>query len=365
MKCVIVAGATGGHIFPALAVALELRRRYSGVSLEWIGTARSRERDLCAAHGIAFRKLDVTGIRRTVSLDAVKAAFLFSRGVMAMRSYFRNSACDAVVAFGGYVSAPVLTAARMCAVPYFLHEQNTVPGLVNRLFAGGAECTFLGFALADGQALKGATKCTGTPVRRVTGSYAGFAYPKGFDAGKQSVLISGGSQGAASMNSLLLGPVRALLDSGMQVVWQTGPVSYNEVAAAVSRYGTAFVFDHIDDMYPFYARSKCVICRAGASTLSEAAYFGIPCIMVPLPWATENHQWINAGLVESQGWGVRIAQEDGCGEKVVESVTGILTDTGRYELMCRKALDHSPVNSAGEIVSVILEKLGRTHAHSS
>jgi UDP-N-acetylglucosamine--N-acetylmuramyl-(pentapeptide) pyrophosphoryl-undecaprenol N-acetylglucosamine transferase len=107
-------------------------------------------------------------------------------------------------------------------------------------------------------------------------------------------------------------------------------------------------------LYPFYATAKIVVGRAGASTLAEIAYFGLPCVVIPLPWATENHQWINAGVAETQGWGVRIKQDESTGANVERTVADILTDKETYETMARKALDHSPSAAAAVIVRTIM-----------
>ncbi|MBD3390644.1 MAG: hypothetical protein GF418_01370 [Chitinivibrionales bacterium] len=355
MRVAIAAGGTGGHIFPALAVALEFRRWVPRVELFWIGTSRNREQELCDKNGIPLRILDVRGIRREISSEAVTALFSFAREIGDMKSFLRDNGIDAVVAFGGYVSAPVLAAARMRSTPYFLQEQNTVPGLVNRLFAGGAACTFLGFPLVHKRRLKGATRITGTPVRRINGTYADFAYPAGFDKTQKTVLISGGSQGADSMNRHLLEPAARLLEHDIQLVWQTGAASCADVKSALAGFPNAFVMESVDDLYPYYAAASVVVCRAGASTINEVAYFGLPCVMIPLPWASENHQWHNAGLVEGQGRGVRIAQEDGCGDEAVDAILYMLSDRQSYERMCRMALDNSPVNAAAQVVSGVLE----------
>jgi UDP-N-acetylglucosamine--N-acetylmuramyl-(pentapeptide) pyrophosphoryl-undecaprenol N-acetylglucosamine transferase len=357
MRIVIAAGGTGGHIFPALAVALELREQRRDASILWIGTSRSREQELCLRHGIELRMLDVSGINRLFSFGTVKSIAAFVREVNKMRRMFKKDQCDAILAFGGYVSAPVLTAARMRSIPYFLHEQNSVIGRVNRFFAGGAEQVFLSFPLASGRQVKTGTLLAGMPVKKSEQSYSGFKYPDNFDVDSKGILVSGGSQGAASMNKGLLEPMKKLAMEGRRIVWQTGTATYGLVRDAMAQFRNVYVFESMDDMYPYYAKSSIVIGRAGSSTLNEAAYFGLPCVMVPLPWAADNHQWANAGFVESQGWGIRIAQENGFGEKVVAAVSGILGDLGRYDKMCGKALDHSPAHAAGDIVSAIMKRL--------
>jgi len=356
MKIVITAGGTGGHIFPALSVAMELKKQCEDVSLLWIGTARSREKELSEKHGIPIKILTVQGITRGLRLSNILSVLAFIKAVLHMRTFFKCNRPDAVVAFGGYVCAPVLAAARMNRIPYFLQEQNSVPGLVNRYFAARAKKSFLGFPLTGKWKLKGNTIITGTPVRTITGSFDGYTYPEGFERQKQTVLICGGSQGAASMNNCLIEPVTKMLQKGIQVLWQTGSYSYDKIVEVCKAYPTAFIFESVNDLYPYYAVSKLVICRSGASTLNEIAYFGLPCIMIPLPWSAENHQWMNAAYVQSQGWGLCVAQNDTCSMHVEQALERMLSDTVYYETMCRKALDSSSGNAATIIAREIVKE---------
>lgn len=358
MNIIITAGGTGGHIFPALSVALELKKRKSDLSLLWIGTSRSRERELCEKHDIPIKILDVTGINRSMSVSNINTLIKFMKSIIHMNSFFKKERPDAVIAFGGYVCAPVLTAAKMKGIPYYLQEQNSVPGVVNRFFSTGARFVFLGFPLSKKYSLKTENDIIGTPVRSISGPYDTFSYPQGFDRKTDAILICGGSQGAASMNDALIEPVKGLLKAGIQVIWQTGPVLFDKMTNEFSQYSNAFIFDSFDDLYPYYAAVKVIVGRAGASTLNEAAYFGVPVVMIPLPWSAENHQWINAGYVESQGWGVRVEQNEECGKLVEREVTKIFSDTVRYEEMCKKALNSSPVDASAKIVEKILEEIG-------
>ncbi len=354
MKIVITAGGTGGHIFPALAVALELRKQCEALSLLWIGTSRSREKELGAKNGIEVKVLDVSGINKKWSFSALAAIKSFVLALFHMVRFFSENRPDAVVAFGGYVCAPVLTAAMLRKIPWFLQEQNSVPGKVNRLFSKGAVLCFLGYPVSGTVVLKGRSEVTGNPVRVAAETYEGFKYPGGFVRGGRTVLISGGSQGAASMNDCLIEPVKRICDRGIQVIWQTGAVSYEKIRAGVNAHTTAFIFEAIDDLYPYYAVSNIVICRSGASTLSEVAYFGLPCITIPLPWAADNHQWANAGYVECKEWGFRIAQAGNTGVEVEKAVDRLLTDKKLHETMSKKALDDSPAEAASRIAEKIL-----------
>ena len=357
MKIVIAAGGTGGHIFPALSVALRFKKTYADVSFLWIGTTRSREVELCERHGIPIVLLNVAGIERKLTVKTLGALLNFVTELFRMRSLFMKDRPAAIIAFGGYVCAPVLGAARLASVPYFIQEQNTVPGIVNRLFSSAARTVFLGFPIMGKRTLRGRTVMSGTPVRERERQYEKHPYPYGFNREKKTILICGGSQGAQSMNVCLIGPVQHWLTQGFQVVWQTGNAGHAEVVSAVGSKEGVFIFPFIEDVYPYYAVVKAVIGRAGASTLAEIAYFGLPCVMVPLPWATEDHQWMNAGVVETQGWGIRVRQDEQCCSRVEQAIGRILTDEGEFKTMSKMAFDHSPANAAQTIVKTIMSEI--------
>lgn len=358
VKILLAAGGTGGHIFPALSVAMEWKRSYAQDEVRWVGTSRSRERELCQANDIPLELVQVVGVRRKFSPDALKAVVSLAGAVRQMYRSFGRNRPDAVLGFGGYVTAPAVIAARLRGIPVFLQEQNAVPGLVNRILSAGARCTFLGFELAAGWHLRGRTVLTGTPVRRVEGTFAWEVYPRGLDRRVTTVLICGGSQGALSMDQALVTAARAWLDKGYQVVWQTGDAGLEPTRTAMGEHPRLFVFSSIPDLYPFYAACKVVVGRSGASTMNEAAYFGLPCVLIPLPWSTENHQWLNAGYGEARGWAVRVRQDEGCADAVVKAVDAILGDETRYEQMSRKALDSAPGDAASRIVRHIRSEIG-------
>ncbi len=357
MKILIAAGGTGGHIFPALATVQELQRCIPDVSPIWIGTTRNREQELCEKNNIPIKILKVAGITRSLNLSNGAALIKFVAAIFIMKKIINKEKPKAILAFGGYVCAPVLMAARLNKIPYFLQEQNSVPGLVNRLFSSKAQCSFLGFPLDGNFKLKGDLKITGTPVRSVSVPFTDFPYPKEYQKGQPTVFICGGSQGAVSMNDCLIDTVHKITEKGIQVIWQTGTVSFKKIIKEFNKNKQVMIFDSIEDMYPFYAITDLLICRAGASTLNEAAYFGLPAVMIPLPWSAENHQWLNAGFVVNKGWGIRIAQNSECGNRVTAEVLRLLANKEGYEKMRQKALDSSPVDAASTIVSTIQKVL--------
>jgi UDP-N-acetylglucosamine--N-acetylmuramyl-(pentapeptide) pyrophosphoryl-undecaprenol N-acetylglucosamine transferase len=188
-------------------------------------------------------------------------------------------------------------------------------------------------------------------------SFESFPYPQKLDKTRKTILICGGSQGAQSMNDGLIDAVVQWSMQKLQIIWQTGTASYKALSTRFVADKNIFIFETLDDLYPFYAVSKIIIGRAGASTLAEIAYFGLPCVLIPLPWASENHQWVNAGLVQMQGWGIRIKQDASTGKNIIAAVSAILSDDHKYNAMCMKALDNSPAEAADKIVSAIRKDL--------
>lgn len=358
VRLIVTAGGTGGHIFPALSVVLALRQQRPAIEIVWIGTSRSREEELCRLHGIRLVKLAVSGIKRRMSIQSVKAVVQFVMQIFSMVKILKRENPVAVIAFGGYVSAPVLAAARLSGISYFCQEQNTVPGLVNRLFARKARAVFISFPLAQGLKLKGTIVESGMPIRTAAvDNYASFVFPVSFVRSRTTILITGGSQGAQQMNRTLIAPVRNWAQQGLQIVWHTGEASYNEVQAAMHGYASVMSLISVPDLYPFYAVAKILIARSGASTMAESALFGLPAVFIPLPWAAENHQWMNAGIAVDQDWAIRISQDDSCSSNVRTAVQSLLTDTARYNSMSTAARAHSSAHSAATIAARILQEV--------
>lgn len=353
-KIVLTAGGTGGHIFPALSVAKAIKDIDKECSLLWIGTERSREREVCESNNIPIMMLNVIGINRRNPLSAIVAIVKMIFAIVKVMSRFRKLKPDAVIAFGGYVCMPVLLAAKLKGVPFFIQEQNSVPGLVNRLMSGNAKKTFLGLPLSKGSSLKGNTMITGNPIRKIENDYHLFTDSLSLDEDKKVVMICGGSQGAASMNRKLVDAVKRLSQDGYQVIWQTGKVSYEEIKGECKNLSSIWIYDSLVDLYPFYNVADILIGRSGASTLAEASLFGLPVIMIPLPWSAEDHQMKNAQLVEMQNWGKVVRQNDDCSENVYNEVKSILNNNDLFNEMKRDALSNSPKNAASEIANEVL-----------
>ena len=353
-RIILAAGGTGGHIFPAMATALQIREKNPSAQIVWITTNRSNEKEIAERFNIKMLSLNVDGIKRSISLQPIKAILKLLRTISFMKKYFAAEKPDVVVAFGGYVCAPVLFAARSKKVPFFIQEQNTVAGAVNRFFAKSAKKIFLGMPLIkEFNADKNAIVVSGTPVRKIQ-NYANFDFEKTIDPKRRSILICGGSQGAQSMNKVLIAAVKYLSLKGFQIIWQTGSAGEDEIKQEFSTDKNITVAASLADLYPYYSIAEFLIGRAGAGTISEAQIFALPSIFIPLPWSAENHQYHNAQYAKSCGWALCVEQENSASQKIIEFFDSCEKDKTIYENM-KKCAALSTANAAEVIAETVLD----------
>ena len=306
----MMAGGTGGHVYPALAVANELRER--GCRIEWVGTSRGLESRVVPANGIPLHCLSVRGVRGKSLLHKLSAlAFLAVAAVQSLWLVLRlRPGC--VVGMGGYAAGPAGVAAWLLRRPLLIHEQNAVAGTTNRMLAPLASKVVAGFAGAFAADID--VEVTGNPVRRdLLQAAASSAYD--FDGRRPlRLLVLGGSLGARPINQVVPAALRQLVDSEVPVeIWhQTGEA---HLAAVQADYGSApgdgvQAAAFIDDMAAAYSWADVVLCRAGDLTVAELAIMGRPSILVPLPHAIDDHQTANARSLSDRGGAILLRQAD-------------------------------------------------------
>lgn len=316
-RVVLVAGGTGGHVFPAVALAEVLRSR--GVEVLWIGTERGLERRVAERKGLSLRELPFSGVRGKGLMSLLLLPLRLVRAVGRSMGWLSAFRPDLVICFGGYVSAPVGLAARLRGCPVWLHEQNAVMGSANRLLQRIAHRVFLTYPATQGA--RPDAQAVGCPVRpELRGLPPVWMRPE--REGPLHLLLIGGSLGAQALNRALpkalgLARERGALDPSAIRVWhQTGG---NEQTAAELRqlYEQAGVADALQTLQPFvddmpaaYAWADLILCRAGASTLAEIQAMGLPALLVPLPNAIDDHQTANARALEATGLAIRLVQDD-------------------------------------------------------
>jgi UDP-N-acetylglucosamine--N-acetylmuramyl-(pentapeptide) pyrophosphoryl-undecaprenol N-acetylglucosamine transferase len=321
----MTAGGTGGHVYPALAVASELLAR--GARVEWIGTARGLEHRVVPAAGITLHCLPVRGVRGKSIVDKLVGVwFLMLASIRGLWLLYRLApAC--VVGMGGYVAGPAGVAAWLLRKPLLIHEQNAVAGTTNRMLAPLAARVIAAFPGAFGEQVV----CTvlGNPVRRALVD-AGAARHYDYHGQRPlRLLVLGGSLGAQPLNQALPDTVRAVRGSGLQLdVWhQTGEA---HVATVNESYGDLLgegtrVVPFIEDMAAAYGWADLVVCRAGALTVSELAIMGCPSILVPLPHAIDDHQTANAHSLSDSGAAMLLRQTDMNAEALAASLRSYIS----------------------------------------
>jgi UDP-N-acetylglucosamine--N-acetylmuramyl-(pentapeptide) pyrophosphoryl-undecaprenol N-acetylglucosamine transferase len=330
----MMAGGTGGHIYPALAVADALRDR--GCRVEWVGTRRGLEDRVVPAAGFPLHYLAVRGVRGKNILHTVFGLLLLAiASLQALWLVFRLSP-RCVVGMGGYVAGPAGVAARILGKPLLIHEQNAVAGTTNRMLAPMATKVVAGFPGAFHGDL--VYEVLGNPVRREqidAGAAAHYDY-----CGQRAMrlLVLGGSLGARPINEVIPGVLRALRNDGantVEVLHQAGEAHAHVVMDNYAELldETVTVQPFIEDMAAAYEWADLVVCRAGALTVSELAIMGRPSILVPLPHAIDDHQTANAKSLSDSGGAVLLRQSDMCETSLSALLEDFLSEPARLSVM--------------------------------
>jgi UDP-N-acetylglucosamine--N-acetylmuramyl-(pentapeptide) pyrophosphoryl-undecaprenol N-acetylglucosamine transferase len=329
----MMAGGTGGHVYPALAVARELLDR--GYRVEWVGTARGLEQRVVPAAGITLHHLLVRGVRGKNVLHKLYGVVML--GLASLQALWLVARCSprCVVGMGGYAAGPAAVAAWLLRRPVVIHEQNAVAGTTNRLLAPIASAIVAGFPGAFSQGVR--CEVLGNPIRRELVA-AGAARIYDYH-GQRSLrlLVLGGSLGALPINNALPGAVRRLLQDGASLeVWHQSGEAHVDLVRA--RYADLLdrgvkVDPFIEDMASAYTWADLVVCRAGALTVSELAVMGCPAILVPLPQAIDDHQTANARSLTERGGAILLRQSDMSEASLALALEGYLAQPQRLSTM--------------------------------
>ena len=358
MNVVIAAGGTGGHFYPAFALAEEFCRQAADTSVTLVGTGRSIEQTMMAGAPWRMETLRVQGVVGRGAWSSIKALLLIPGAAWRCLRLLRTAKADLVVGTGGYTSPPVLVAAWLLGIPRAVVELNAIPGIANRVLGPLANRIFVSFDRATPYFRAGKVSVVGTPLRR-----AFVAPPPCLGSGRiDTLLVCGGSQGAHAVNSIVLEAVQAssLIRSRVTVVHQSGVNDFDRVSRAYRKMNVeAEVVPFVEDMPRTLRRADLVICRCGALTLSEIAACAKPSILVPFPQATHNHQESNARVVEREGAGIVLLQPALTGARLAEEIEGLLHQPDRVRRMAEQSLRLRNTDAAGTMVHECYRLLGK------
>lgn len=316
MKIIISGGGTGGHIYPAIAIANELKTLDPVTEILFVGAEGKMEMEKVPRAGYAIEGLPVVGIRRELTLANLAFPLKLGRSLWRAQQIVREFRPDAAVGVGGYASGPLLLAASMAGIPTLIQEQNSYAGLTNKVLARWAKRICVAYPGMDAFFPADKIRLTGNPVRsdiqRADQQADAGRSLFGLDAGKKTLLVIGGSQGARTINEAMEASLAQFVEAGVQVIWQTGPAFIGRAQAAISATGSPLVraYDFIYEMDRAYAVADVVVSRAGALSVSELCLVGRPAILVPFPAATEDHQTKNAMALVDRSAALLVRDQD-------------------------------------------------------
>ena len=345
----IMAGGTGGHVYPALAVAHELQRR--GHAIVWMGAPDSFESRTVPKHGFPIELVRVSGLRGKGLVKLLLAPLLIARAMLDAWAALRKREPAVVLGMGGFAAGPGGLVARLWGVPLVIHEQNAAAGLTNRWLARIAQRVLEAFP----QTFAGA-RTVGNPVRAEIQAVAEPGARLAGRAGRAHVLVIGGSQGARALNERVPEALALLAPAERPEVRHQAGRTLEVAQAAYARAGvTASVEAFIDDMAAAYAWADLVVCRAGASTVAELAAAGVGAVLVPFPAAVDDHQTRNGEYLVRAGAAVLIPEARLSAAKLAETLRGLLADRARLLAMAQAARGAAWSQAERVIADVVLE----------
>lgn len=353
-RVIIMAGGTGGHIFPALAIARQLRDQ--GIAVSWLGTQRGMEAHVVTEAGFPIRYVSVSGLRGKGVFGWILAPLKLSFAVMQVMGIYFSLRPHVVVGFGGFVTGPGGFAAWLLRKPLVIHEQNAVPGLTNRILSHMAKTVLEAFSGSFPQTTRAIH--TGNPVRSDIVALAEPVARIKSHQGPLRVLLIGGSLGAQALNESLPKALATLSEQDRPVVWhQAGANKFTETKALYESLKVdANVVPFIEDMAEAYKWADVVICRAGALTLAELCVVGLGSILVPFPYAVDDHQTRNAQYLVKAGAAILIPQTELSAQKLSTVLQEMITK-GREHIikMALAARELSMPNASTQVADLCLE----------
>ena len=358
MKVIVSAGGTGGHIYPALAVLEKLKKETKDLEVLYIGTKNRMESEIIPKRNIKFRGLDISGRSKNILVD-FKNVFLVLKSYQKCKKIMQEYKPDIVLGFGGYVTLPVILAAKKLGIKTFLHEQNSIVGKTNKFLSNKADLVAVSF-LSTMKKFPKAKKViySGNPcgenaltTKEIKPSDITL------DNKKKLVIVVAGSLGSSSINEKMKEFLRLSKKSDYQVLYITGK-SYSDEFVKNSRFGSNIkVMPYLDNLAGLMRNCDLIITRAGASTMSEILALNLPAIFIPSPYVAGNHQFYNALEIVKNNAGLMLEEDKLDGNTLFSMVNELFGDKKQYEIMKMNLKNLGKTNSSELIVKEIKELL--------
>jgi len=359
MRLLLAGGGTGGHLFPAVALAQLLLEQDCESTVQFVGTERGLESRLLPKLGLPLATVDMVGVVGRGWRGKLELLPKLFKSLGQANKILRNFKPDLVIGVGGYASVPVLLMARMRRIPYLIHEQNAIPGLSNRLLGRWAKLVCLSFADSGAGFNQKKTVVTGNPLRQGLDSVPAEVPQPG------KLLIFGGSRGSRAINQAVVEmlPLLAGWAEKPEILHQTGEEDFQQVQQAYrdSGFDEQQVVPFIDDMYSAYSQASLVICRAGATTLAELTACGRAAILIPYPYAAGDHQMANAMTLKKNGAAKLLPQAELTSDRLAALVRELLENRKTLQRMAEQSRLLGAPGAAGRILDECRRLLGMPH----
>jgi len=361
-KLIIAGGGTGGHIFPAIAIANAVKKINPGIEILFIGAKGKMEMEKVPQAGYKIEGIDIAGFNRSSLIKNIGLPFKLVKSFLQVRRIFGEFSPDAAIGVGGYSSFPVLKYAQQKGIPTFIHESNSFAGKSNIMLGKKAAKVFVATDGMEKFFPPASIQVTGNPVRssivdaEVTRD-EGIRF-FGLDPNYKTILSIGGSLGAKSINEAIDGGLEKIRKAGLQIIWQTGKPYVEQASKSGEFHKNVWTGDFIREMDKAFAAADVVISRAGAMAIAELCVVGKPAVFIPYPFAAEDHQTVNAkNLVDKQA-GIMI-RDDETKEKLVDAVMRLVNDEAQMSTLRKNILSLGKKNADEQIARTVLEYIGK------
>ncbi|CCO08725.1 undecaprenyldiphospho-muramoylpentapeptide beta-N-acetylglucosaminyltransferase [Desulforamulus hydrothermalis] len=370
MRAILTGGGTGGHIYPALAIARGLQQHFPRTEILYVGTNRGLEADIVPKAHFPFQAITVSGLARKISLANLQVLWQAWQGYREAGRIIKKFQPDIVIGTGGYVCGPVVMAAARLGIPTLIHEQNALPGITNRILSRFVDLVAVTFE--DSRRYfsgKARVKLTGLPIRpEILQARRSEALGSlNLSREKLTLLVFGGSRGARKINQAMIEVIKRYGNHPqVQVLHATGQAGYREFLQELSsqsivldKYVNIIVKPYLYNMHEALAAADLVVSRAGAATLAELTALGLPAILIPYPYAAENHQEYNARALADRGAAVLIKDAELTGRRLVESIDAVINRPDKRQDMARASQNLGRPEALRDIIKCVEEILPR------
>ncbi len=358
MRVIVAAGGTGGHIYPALAIIHKIQQMDKKSKVLYIGTTDRMEKDIVPAKGIDFVGIEIQGLNRKNIFSNVSVLRKFFKAIGKSKQIIREFKPDIVIGVGGYITAPVLYAAHQLHIKTMIHEQNSIPGLSNKFLARFVDLICVSLPGSISYFPKNKTIYTGNPRSEEILTIPKISKTKfGFVASKKLVLIVMGSLGSTTMTQKLKDAIGKFKGQDYQVLVITGKAYYDSYQD-IQIPSNVVLLPYTEELIQIMKDADLMVSRAGASTISEITGIGLPSILVPSPYVTHNHQYLNAKELEDAGACSILEEKDFTGEALCTSITSILSDDMKYQTMKKASASFGKKDSLTKIYHEIEKLVG-------